>query len=182
MARSILFPVALVATLVGRGACQREVKVAATPPAAPPPAAETPKLWTIEVMDGDKATSRVDICADAAVQKGFTRPAPEVNGKPCDRLREPVETSDAYSIRCHIGDQYYRAAAQTDGDLARDFTVKMTVKRQDRKEPMYEQVRRYRLSGACPAGWRVGEAAAPGDKQRLDTITGTRRPMPSSGG
>lgn len=181
MAKSILVPTALVATLAVLAACQREVKVAATPAAAPP-AAEQPKLWSIEVMDGDKAVSRVDICADSAVQKGFVRPAPEVNGQPCDQLRTPVETNDAYSIRCHVGDRYYRARADVSGDTARDFTVKMTAKRQDRKEPIYEQVRRYRLSGACPAGWRVGESAAPGDKQLLDTISGARRPMPASGG
>lgn len=169
MVKSLLFPAAILATII-----------VATAPAAAPAMAERPKLWSIEVMDGDKAVSRVDICADSAVQKGFARPAPEVNGQPCDRLRAPIETADAYSLRCHVGDRYYRARAETAGDRARDFTVKMTVKRQDRKEPMYEQVRRYRLSGACPAGWRVGESAAPGDKQLLDTISGTRRPMPPS--
>ena len=180
MSKSIFFPAAIIATLVGLAACQREVNVAATRPAAPP-VAEAPKLWSIEVMDGDKAVSRVDICADSAVQKGFARPAPEVNGQPCDRLTAPIETGDAYSIRCHVGSQYYRARADVTGDTARDFTVKMTAKRQDRKEPMYEQVRRYRLSGACPAGWRIGESAAPGDKQLLDTISGPRRPPAADG-
>lgn len=167
MARSILFPAAAVATLV-----------VATAPAAAPAVAAQPKLWSIEVMDGDKAVSRVDICADSAVQQSFARPAPEVNGQPCERLRAPIETAEAYSLRCHVGDRYYRARADVTGDRARDFTVTMTVKRQDRKEPMYEQVRRYRLVGACPAGWRVGESAAPGDKQLLDSISGARRPMP----
>jgi hypothetical protein len=171
MAKSILFPAATLAALV-----------VATTPVAAPAVAERPKLWSIEVMDGDKALSRVDICADSALQKGFTRPAPEVNGQSCDRLRAPIETADAYSLRCHVGDRYYRARAETTGDRARDFTVAMTVKRQDRKEPMYEQVRRYRLVGACPAGWRVGDSAAPGDKQLLDTISGARRPMPPAGG
>lgn len=84
MVKSLLFPAAILATII-----------VATAPAAAPAAAERPKLWSIEVMDGDKAVSRVDICADSAVQKGFAGPAPEVNSQPCDRLRAPIETGDA---------------------------------------------------------------------------------------
>lgn len=183
MVKPILAPAVVVVILFGLAACQREVKVAAAPaPAAAPSVAEQPKLWSIEVMDGGKAVSRVDICADSAVRAGFARPAPELNGQPCEHARAPVEKGDTYSTRCHVDNQLYRVGAVIAGDTARDFTVEMAVTRQDRKGPTFEQVRRYRLLGACPAGWHIGESAAPGDKQLLDTISGARRPMPTSGG
>ena len=180
MRKSIIRSVILIAPVLGLAACERE-QVAATPaPAAP--GVEQPALWSIEVMEGDKPTSRVTICADSAVRKSFARPMPEVNGLPCVATKAPLETAGSYSARCRADGQLYAVNSGTTGDLTRDFTVEMNVTRQGSGQPTYLQVRRYRLVGACPAGWHIGDSAAPGDKELLDTISGKRRPMPSSGG
>jgi hypothetical protein len=180
MSKPILFSAVAVGLLIGLAAWQRPPSVAATP--AAPPAANQPQLWSIQVMNGETALSRVDICADAAVRKSFSRPSPEINGRPCVRVKAPYEKAGAYSMKCRMDDHLYRVGSVTSGDTARDFTVAMTAKRQDRKEPIFEQVRRYRLVGACPTGWHIGESAAPGAKQLLDTLSGRPRPMPPSGG
>lgn len=154
-------------------------KTAEVKPAAPA-GAEPPKLWSIEVMNGDKAVNRTDICADIAIRAAFARPAPEVNGKPCLRGNEPVEKGDTYSARCHVDGDLYRVGSATTGDPERDFTVELAVTRLDRKGPTYEQVRRYRLIGACPEGWNIGDAAAPGASQLVNTMTGQARAMPAA--
>lgn len=182
MSKPIVLSAVAVSLLVSLAACQRQQTVAAAPAPAPAPAVDQPKLWSIEVMSGEKALSRVDICADTAVRESFTRPSPEINGQPCVRVNAPYEKGDAYSVKCRMDERLYRVGSVTSGDLARDFTVAMTAKRQDRKEPIFEQVRRYRLVGACPNGWHIGDSAAPGDKQLMDTLSGKARPMPSSGG
>lgn len=181
MRNPIVRPAILVAALLGLAGCDRAQKVAATPSPATP-GAEQPALWSIEVMSGEKAASRVDICADAAVRKSFVRPAPEVNGLPCLATKAPLENAASFSARCRADGQLYAVNSGTTGDLTRDFTVDMNVTREGAKQPTYAQVRRYRLVGACPAGWHIGDSAAPGDKDLLDTISGKRRPMPSTGG
>ncbi len=174
----VLCSAAAIVVLLGLSACERPHKTAAAPAAA----VEQPQLWRIEVMSGDTATSRIDICADSAVRAGFTRPGPEVGGMPCVRVKGGDRPDGTYSALCRTDDQLYRVGSATKGDKARDFTVEMAATRQDRKGPNYEQVRRYRLIGACPAGWRIGDSAAPGAKEIQDTITGKRRPMPAAGG
>ncbi|MDD3836579.1 MAG: hypothetical protein WCY15_14750 [Phenylobacterium sp.] len=171
----------LIAIVFSLSACERKPEATATPQAAAP-GVERPALWSIEVMSGDKAVSRVDICADGALRAGFARPAPEVDGKPCVRVKGGDREDGTYSALCRADDQLYRVGAVTTGDPASDFSVQMAATRQDRKGPKYEQVRRYRRLGPCPSGWHIGDSAAPGAKELLDTITDKRRPMPAAGG
>lgn len=181
MSDAINRPVILTAALLGLCACEpQQQRAAAT--AALAPGVEEPALWSIEVVAGGKAARHVDICADGAVRRGFTRPTPEVSGLPCVRTKPPLETAGSYSARCRADGHLYTVYSGTTGDLTRDFTVDMNVTRQGSKQPTYEQVRRYRLIGACPAGWHIGDTAAPGDEELLDTISGKRRPMPSAVG
>jgi hypothetical protein len=163
---------ALACAVAGLTACQRSQ----APPAAPSPtpavaAAEPTSLWRIEVLDDGKAVSQLDICADRNVQSSFTRPAPEVDGKSCVRVGEAVEKDGTYSVRCRIDDALYRVGSTTEGDPTKDFKVEMAVTRQDRKGPTFEQVRHYTKMGDCPAGWAIGDSAAPGSAKVANTLT-----------
>lgn len=174
--RAILTLAVACALAATASACDRGKPVSVPPGAAEaPPPAEATSLWRIEVLDGGKAASAVDICADRNVQAAFVRPAPELQGKPCVRVADPVETDTTYSVRCRVDDALYRVGSSTTGDTAREFTVEMAVTRQDMKGPMFEQVRRYRRLGDCPAGWKIGDSAAPGATQVVNTLTGETR-------
>jgi hypothetical protein len=167
------YALVLLATAALAG-CDRKAPLSATPgenhALAAAVSAEPTSLWRIEVISDGKATSQLDICADNAVQSAFTRPAPEVNGRPCVKVGEAVEKDGTYSVRCRIDDALYRVGSTTEGDLTKDFKVDMAVARQDRKGPDFEQVRHYTRLGGCPAGWRIGDSAAPGAKQVVNTL------------
>lgn len=158
-------------------ACERKTEpaAAAKPEVAATPPVDATSLWLIEVVDGGKAASQLHICADKSIQASFVRPAPEVNGQPCVRVGEAVETGDTYSVRCRIDDQLYRVGSSVDGDREKDFKVDMAVTRQDKKGPNFEQVRHYQRLGACPTGWVIGDSAAPGAAKIVNTLTGATR-------
>lgn len=177
MSSTIRTALALTA-LLSLAACQAKPDVSKSEAKAAPAAAGQPALWRIEVMNGAAVASRLDICADEAVRASFARPAPEVNGEPCLRTKPATEAPGAYDERCRIGEDLYAVSSATKGDPARDFTVEMAVTRQGQSQPTYQQIRHYRRVGACPTGWRIAEAAAPGDTTLRDTLTGARRPLP----
>lgn len=181
--QTVLPLLALCGLLVGVAGCNQPSQPAdkGAQAAAAGPAAEPPALWRIEVLNGADVVSAVEICADRAVQQSFMRPEPAVGDKPCLRVHrdEPVAKDGIYSVRCRIDDQVYRVGAVSTGDLARDFTVDMAVSAQGKTGPTFEQLRRYRKIGACPAGWVAGDSAAPGAKTVLNTLSGASRPSPS---
>ncbi|MFN4175709.1 hypothetical protein [Phenylobacterium sp.] len=174
--------------------CNRREEITATPgQLTTPPPSEQLSLWQIDVLQDGKSVSQLKICADRSIEASFMRPAPELNGKPCvvvaERSPTPrtdqiapvteaagrVETETTYSARCRIDDQLYRVGSAVTGDKTRDFTVDMAVTRQDAKGPMFEQVRRYQRLGDCPAGWEIGDSAAPGATEVVNTLTGRTR-------
>jgi hypothetical protein len=164
---TVLAPAAAVLAL---GGCQKS-----QPAKAPVPTAVTavnaPSLWRIEALNDDKVVRTVEICADQAVRAGFNRPAPEWRGQACTRVGEPKQTGAAYFVRCRFGDKIYVVSSSQKGDAARDFTVDMSVTQQDGKGPSFEQTRHYIKVGACPAGWKIGDSAALGDKQVQNTLS-----------
>lgn len=175
--------VMLCAATAGIAGCERK-SVMATPgeghqtgpvsgASAPAPAGS--QLWRIEVVSDGKIVSQQDICTDQSLRAGFARPSPELNGKPCVRVGQAVETSDTYAVRCNIDNQQYRVGSVTKGDPARDFTVEMTVAAQGRTGPSFEQVRHYRLLGSCPLGWLIADAAPPGATRLTNALTGAVR-------
>lgn len=178
------FPMSVVSAmvLIGLSACSKPTVSKTTAAAGPPAVSAAPSdLWSIEVLDGDKVTSRVDICADQALRTSFARPTPELGGKSCAPVSDAVQTDAIYSVKCRMDERLYRVGAIKSGDEARDFVVNMSVKRQDLKGPIFEQSRRYRLIGACPKGWTIGDSAAPGAKQVVNTLTGATRPAAPAG-
>lgn len=167
-------------TLLLIGACAAALSACQRKPATPtageqPRIAQANELWRIEVVQDGKAVSQTDICADPAVRASFARPNPALNGKPCERVGNSAETGGTYSVRCHIDNQQYRVGAVTKGDTAHDFTVEMAVAPLVTKGPTFEQVRHYRLMGACPSGWQIADAATPGSAQVSNTLSGAVR-------
>lgn len=166
--------VALAAIIAGAGACQRQEPQPARK-TAPVTTAQQNHLWRIEVMQDGRSLSQVEVCADHAIEASFSRPVPFIQGQECVHVDEAVETHATYSVRCRTGDQLYRVGSVTTGDRARDFTVEMAVSRQDAKGPSFEQVRRYKQIGPCPVDWKIGDSAAPGQTQVVNTLSGERR-------
>jgi hypothetical protein len=80
-----------------------------------------------------------------------------------------------------MDERLYRIGATRSGDESREFVVDMSVKRQDLAGPVFEQARRYRRLGACPAGWVIGDTAAPGAKEVVNALSGARRPASPAG-
>ena len=162
------------ALAAGVAGCQRKPPTA-TPGEGRQAGAAASQLWRIEVVDGDKVVSQQDICADEAVQGGFARPAPELNGRPCLRVGKAVEGDGTYSVRCNIDSQQYRVGSVIKGDPKRDFTVEMAVAAQGRTGPNFEQVRHYRRLGPCPTGWSNADSATPGATQVTNALSGAIR-------
>jgi len=175
----ILRPCLVLAALLGLTACQAKPVVSASEPSAAPPSQTA--LWRIEVVDGAAAASPLDICADETVRASFARPSPQVNGQPCLRTKPATTSGQDYGERCRIGNDLFTVRSATKGDRSTDFTVEMAVTPQGHQQPTFQQTRHYRRLGACPSGWRIGEAAAPGAKVLLDTLHGTSRPRPALG-
>lgn len=167
--KSALTHVFAAAGLLGLAACGPAHKASSEGPAAPSPTGAT-NLWRIEAINDGKVVKTLDMCADAVVQSTFSRPAPEIGGQPCQVAPGAKTTDGSYAARCRLGGNNYVVSATQTGDLSRDFTVEMSVARQDKNGPTYEQTRRYVKLGACPAGWQAGDSAAPGDKQVVNTL------------
>ena len=155
-------------------ACQRQDAKRADE-AKTPAASEENHLWRIEVTQGGHAVSQVELCADPAIEASFSRPAPSIAGRECVRVDAPVVTATTYSVRCRTDDQLYRVGSLITGDRTRDFTVEMAVSRQDEKGPSFEQTRRYTRIGPCPAGWKIGDSARPGQSEVFNTLSGEKR-------
>jgi len=174
----IITVVALGAGVSGLAACQRQE--AAKAPEAPRAAVARvagPSLWNIEAINDGKVVRTVQICADEMIRSSFSRPTPEFKGQPCDRAPNASDTSGSYAARCRMDHQNYVISATTRGDPASDFTVDMSVARQDKSGPTFEQTRHYVRVGACPAGWAIGDTAALGDRQVTNALApgaGTR--------
>lgn len=123
-------------------------------------AADPPQLWSIEVVDasarpGDRP---IEICADSLIRTGFIAQHAQAGDYPCQVDRAPVITAASASMRCVIGDRQYAIYNAASGDLSRDFQVKFTMRSIGGDDVYLTQTRRYRYLGACPAGWKVGDA------------------------
>jgi hypothetical protein len=127
-------------------------------------ALDPPALWTVSVPEAPGST--VEVCADRFVRESFSLPLPWRDGEPCQLVDKPVRNGDRFAARCRIGPRLYGVAGEVSGDATRDFTVAASFKSLDTKEPTWRQVRRYRMAGECPKGWRIGttrSAAGRGD-------------------
>jgi hypothetical protein len=127
-------------------------------------AVDPPRLWSATVVSG-APPAEVYICADSVIRDGFARTIADVNGELC--LADKVAaTVDSYATYCSTSGRRYAVSLRTEGDRSRDFKATFTLHTLQAPIVSAWQVRRYRLIGACPAGWRIGDQAKPGQSPR----------------
>lgn len=128
-------------------------------------AVDPPRLWSAAVIGGGQS-SEVFVCADSGIRDAFARTIADVNGERC--LADKVTaTADSYVTFCSTRARRYAVSLRTEGDRSRDFKATFNLHTLDAPVVSAWQVRRYRLIGACPAGWRIGDQAKPGQPPRV---------------
>lgn len=149
---------ALLLTLAACGQPHAESRFEAAQAAADPP-----QLWLVESLDGTRVKGEVMVCTDRPTREGFSRARAQSGGQPCLPFRDAVEKPGLYAVRCEMGGRNYGMTVNRIGDPDRDFTVHFALKALDGTGDAARQVRRFRRIGACPAGWRIGDQARPGE-------------------
>ncbi len=118
------------------------------------------ELWSVEALPAQSGWAPVKLCTDARTRSGFTTPLPSVGGAPCLPTSPPQQRANRLSTRCQVDGAPYVASAVVEGDTAADFTTAYRVTGLGgtwESPEVYEQTRRYRRLGPCPAGWAVGD-------------------------
>lgn len=137
-------------------------------------AANPTHLWRVQSLASDGVvTGELLVCADATLRAGFERANAEINGRPCAPRKDAIEKVGLYANRCQMNGRWYGMTVNRRGDPARDFTVSFALRALDGTGANARQVRRYRLVGACPAGWGIGDQAHPGGKRIFNALAGT---------
>lgn len=169
MTRAALSPLIGLLSLLGLAACDPGADATTTRILARQQAADPPQLWLVQVLDGrSKPAPAVFVCADTALRDSFVRARAEVNGRPCEDTTRPLLKEREWVLSCRVHGRAFTVSASTLGDLDRDFRLNFAL------TPLFDkasvgtvsQSRRFRMMGACPAGWRVGDQAKPGRRPR----------------
>ncbi|WP_269714714.1 hypothetical protein [Caulobacter sp. NIBR2454] len=119
-------------------------------------ASNPPRLWAVSVIRNGDEAAKVTLCASDEIRAGFTRMIPMHDGKACALSAQPEFLENRVKIRCVADGRPMLVENFTKGDVAREFSVYMRMRSLDGGEVVREQTRRYRLLGACPAGWAAG--------------------------
>jgi len=132
-------------------------------------AIDPPQLWLVQVLGAKPAqTAAVFVCADSSLRESFVRARAEINGQVCEDTTTPILKEHEWVLSCRAHGRGFAVSASTVGDLDRDFRLNFALTPLFNKTSVgtVSQSRRFRLMGACPAGWRVGDQARPGKKPR----------------
>ncbi len=137
-----------------------------------------PTSWSMQTETGGGRKTIV-ICADQAIEAGFARALPEVNGQPCILAgRRPVMKGELFAARCRSGADLFDVHSVSTGDPAQDFVVDTTVQTDAQGGRRFEQQIHYRkVSSTCPKDWRVGDSGAPGDTKLVNALSGATRTL-----
>jgi hypothetical protein len=119
-----------------------------------------PDLWVAEMTDGRGMRRETSwICADEVVRGALTRAVPEINGAPCLLLGRPLDRADLFAGRCSALGQRFSVNVARDGDVSRDFRVRVSVRPLETQHPGAAGTIHYRKVGPCPPTWRNGDSA-----------------------
>lgn len=145
--------------------------------AAPPePPAGLTQLWQVDVLGpGGKPEATMLACVDDELRKQFLMTRARVNGRGCLDITPPGERSRGWALRCQAQGRWYTISSSGAGDETHDFRLDVAMTPVFPDLGTAHQIRRFRRLGACPAGWRIGDQARPGERP-------TRRPAPSNAG
>lgn len=116
-------------------------------------------LWSIAVEGEVRPGRPVLICADRQVASGFFSIVPAAGGQECRRDPGQMKsTGVGMRYRCRLNKVDYAVSSVTSGDPVRDFVVSSSAYPILDPGPAYVRSLRFRRMGACPAGWKVGDA------------------------
>lgn len=119
---------------------------------------DPPRLWLAESLGPTGAVTRtIDVCADRGLREGFVRAQPEVNGEPCLAISPTVTKPGLYALRCEAMGQSFAVTVTTQGDPQRDFQVRYALTSLEGGRGPFVQTIHYRVLGACPQGWDIGD-------------------------
>jgi hypothetical protein len=128
-------------------------------------AIDPPQLWLAQVVEpGGAVRSSAFICADTVLRETFPRARAEVNGVSCLDMGTPVVKPGLFAVRCRANGHRYGESIATTGDPTQDFRLVFAVTSLDQRAVSVRQDRRFRRVGPCPAGWRIGDQAKPGER------------------
>lgn len=128
-------------------------------------AIDPPQLWLVQVIAAKPPpAAAVFVCADSALRDSFGRARAEINGQPCEDTTPPLLKEREWVLSCRAHGRGFTVSSSTLGDLDRDFRLNFAITPLFNKASIgtVSQSRRFRLIGACPAGWRIGDQAKPG--------------------
>jgi hypothetical protein len=135
------------------------------------PAAMPPQLWSIAVVEEPNPGRPVRLCADQMIRSGFIVRALSMAGQPC------VTMSLKLNYRCTIAGRAFGVSTLISGDPARLFTVRASVTDLDRGSTVYRRALSFRLLGACPQGWAIGDATDQSGRRGIAAfVAGTDTP------
>jgi hypothetical protein len=134
-------------------------------------AVDPPQLWLVQVVGATGAVKgSVFVCADTSLRDSFGRARAEVNGQLCRDTTSPFVKPNGWSLSCVAGGRPFAVSTASIGDPQRDFRVDFALSSldifnpgPDREHLTVRQSRHFRRFGECPAGWRVGDQARPGE-------------------
>jgi len=130
-------------------------------------AIDPPQLWLVQVIAAKPTQpAAVFVCADTSLRESFVRARAEIDGQVCQDTTTPILKEHEWVLSCRAHGRGFAVSASTVGDLDRDFRLNFALTPLFNKTSVgtVSQSRRFRLVGACPAGWRIGDQAKPGHK------------------
>jgi hypothetical protein len=128
---------------------------------------DPPSLWSIEALDQVRPTPPILICANARIVSGFASVVPAAGGRPCVLETSMIPTPTGVRYRCRLDGVRYAVSSGLKGDRAREFVISSSI--YPLTDGGFERVRvlRFKRRGACPKGWRAGEATDRAGARRL---------------
>jgi hypothetical protein len=133
---------------------------------------DPPQLWRVEVIgEAGAIRAAVYVCADTPLREAFVRARAEVNGKTCTDTTSPIVKPNGWTLRCVVDGRPFAVSAVTIGDLEHDFRLDFGLtqlfyfRTADDPPPItVRETRHFLHMGPCPAGWRIGDQAKPGQR------------------
>jgi hypothetical protein len=133
-----------------------------------------PRLWLIKVSGEADAGQDIRLCADRKLEAGLTAIGPDFAGRPCRQEGYSSAIPPDQSYKCLVDGREFGIATHVSGRYPADFTAASTVVDLDAQRSVYSRALAIRRLGACPAGWKVGQATdQAGRKVTAAFIAGT---------
>jgi hypothetical protein len=115
-------------------------------------------MWSIEVVNETSGGRPVFICANRRIVSGFSSIVPGDGIVNCARDVDITENRKRSQFRCELKGVTYAVSSAVVGDMTKDFSVSSSAHPLMDGGTDYARTLRFRRRGACPAGWKLGEA------------------------